>query len=292
MIHARWGDSGAFGFNCNAQDFNVKWLKILLAVAALLLLAFGVFVWATRPDAGPGKVVVPAKTPFTKGSYFAFAQPWGGEMVTVLKPWSPHADSFVVDLDRFPANTTFHWRWPPVSAGFGPGVWGYDAVMYGNYDGGEPERPLPQIRMRDLRELRQRFAWTMENRFGDGNVLTEFYLRSSTTDVNAKVIEVGWFLHMPASTRAFFERSAPVGVFVDAQKRRWMVRMAEKFCMFAPEKSEDLRSGTLDMLPALEWLRQKGKISGDEWMSGLAIGVEPVRGLGSLSVDQWSVTMR
>ena len=270
----------------------MKWLRLLLAILALALVVTGMFLWVTRPTPGTGQIVLPAKTPFTKGSYFAFAMPWGGEMVAVLKPWSPHADSIVVDLDRFPAQTKVHWRWPPVNAGFGPGVWGYNAVMYGNYDGGEPERPIAPVRMRDLRELRQSFGWTIDNRLGDGNVLTEFYLRSSTTDVHAKVIEIGWFFHMPDSTRAFFDGSAPVGVFVDAQKRRWMVRMADKFCMFAPEKPGDLRAGTLDMLPPLEWLRQKGKITGDEWMSGLAIGVEPVRGLGSLSIERWSVTMR
>jgi len=270
----------------------VKILRLLLGALVVALLAFGLFAFATRPSAGAGQLVVPAKTPFTKGHYFAFAQPWGGEMVTVLKPWAPHADAMVVDIARFPANTSFHWRWPPVSAGFGPGVWGYDAVMYGNYDGGEPEQPVPPIRMRDLRELRQRFAWTINNSFGDGNVLTEFYLRASPTDVHAKVIEVGWFLHMPASTRAYFERSAPIGVFADAQGRRWMVRMAENFCMIAPERPEDLRAGTLDMLPMLQWLRQKGKITGNEWMSGLAIGVEPVRGVGKLTVDRWDVVMR
>lgn len=270
----------------------MKLVKVLLAAAALMLAAFGIFVWATRPASGTGQIVLPAKTPFTKGSFFAFAQPWGGEMVTVLKPWAPHADSLVIDLDRFPQNTKIHWRWPPVHAGFGPGVWGYNAVMFGNYDGGEPEQPVAPIRMRDLRELRQSFAWTIDTRLGDGNVLTEFYLRANTTDVNAKVIEVGWFFHMPKSSRDFFDRSALIGTFVDAQQRRWTVRMAEDFCMIAPETPGDLRAGTLDMLPFLQWLRQKGKITGNEWMSGLALGVEPVRGLGSLSVDRWSVTMR
>jgi hypothetical protein len=292
LIAAAHGCSDPGNLGAQRTGFAVKVLRILLGLLVVALLAFGVFVVATRPSAGPGQVVVSAKTPFTKDRYFAFAQPWGGEEVTVLKPWAPHADAIVVDLARFPADTSFHWRWPPVSAGFGPGVWGYDAVMYGNYDGGEPETAVPPIRVRDLRALRQRFAWTIDNGWGDGNVLTEFYLRSSPTDVHAKVIEIGWFFHLPASTRAYFDRAAPIGTFVDAQGRRWSARMAEKFLMIAPEQPQDLPAGTLDMLPFLRWLQQKGKITGNEWMSGLAIGVEPVRGLGKLTVNRWDVEMR
>jgi hypothetical protein len=270
----------------------MKWVRIAIVVGVVMLLAVGVLLWATRPSGGPGEFVLRAKTPFTKHSYFAYAQPWGGEANFLLKYWAPHADSLRLDLKRFPNNTQIHWRWIPIKAGFGPGVWGYDGVMYGNYDGGIPERPVKPVQVRNLQELHQSFAWTLSNTFGAGNVLTEFYLRSNPADNEAKTLEIGWLLHMPASSRRFFERAEQVGVWVDPQGRRWMVRIEDKFLMIAPEKIEDVRSGTIDMLAALRWLQARNRISGDEWVSGVGFGVEPVSGFGKLTIDRWSIIMR
>ncbi|WBH15335.1 hypothetical protein [Sphingomonas radiodurans] len=268
-------------------------MRIATIAIFVVFLGLALTIWATRPSAGSDQIVLPSKTPFTKGRFFAFAMPWAGETVTILKPWAPHADAVVLNLSEFPNKSVVHWRWPPLVPHFGLGVWGYNAVMYGNYDGGVPEKPVAPIRVRDLKELRQSYSFRLSNRFGDGNVLTEFYLRSSTTNVHAKVIEIGWFFHMPPNTRAYFDSATPVGRYVDEQGRRWMVRIGEKFCMIAPEQPQDLpMTGTLDMLPVLRWLQQKGRISGNEWMSGIALGVEPVSGIGTMSIDRWPVTMR
>jgi hypothetical protein len=270
----------------------MKWVRLALALGVVLLLSLGVLLWATRPSAGAGQLVLPAKTPFTKNAYFAYAQPWGGETHFLLKYWAPHADALRLDLKRFPNNTEVYWRWTPLKASFGPGVWGYDGVMYGDYDGGIPEQPVKPIRVRDLQELRQSFAWTLSDTFGSGNVLTEFYLRSSPTDNEAKTLEIGWLLHMPPRTRKFFDRAKQIGTYVDPQGRKWMVRIEDKFCMFAPETTQDIRSGNIDMLAALGWLRQQGRISGDEWLSGVGFGLEPVSGFGKLTIDRWSIVMR
>lgn len=270
----------------------MKWVRLAVAAGVMLMLGLGVLLWATRPSADAGQLVLPAKTPFTKNSYLAYAQPWGGETHFLLKHWARNADALLIDLKRFPNNTEIHWRWPPLKANFGPGVWGYDSIVYGDYDGGIPEQPVRPIRVRDLRDLRQSFAWTLSDTFGSGNVLTEFYLRSNPDDNESKTLEIGWLLHMPPSTRTFFDRAKEVGVYTDPQGRRWMVRIADKFCMFAPENMEDLRSGAIDMLAALRWLQQKERISGDEWMSGTGFGLEPVSGFGKLTIHRWSIVMR
>jgi hypothetical protein len=71
-----------------------------------------------------------------------------------------------------------------------------------------------------------------------------------------------------------------------------MVRIEDKFLMIAPEKIEDVRSGTIDMLAAVRWLQARNRISGDEWVSGVGFGVEPVSGFGKLTIDRWSIIMR
>lgn len=267
---------------------------ILTAVACLVLLvvAGGVTLWMTGPSPSDDQIVVPAKTPFTKGRYFAYAQPWGGEQVRWTRLWAPRADALAINIARFPADTSINWRWPPLIAANGPGVWGYDHISYGEYDGGPPEEPLPPRRVSDMSALTQDFAWRLETGMGDGNVLTEFYLRSSATDVNAKTLEIGFFLHAPASTRRFHARSRQLGVFIDGVGRRWTVALADKFCMFLPAGEGDVTSGKLDMVPALAWLKRRGLVKGDEWFSGIAIGVEPVRGFGRYHLDRWAVEVK
>ncbi len=267
-------------------------LTSLVAVLFVIAGAIAVTLWLAGPRPDGAQVVVKAKTPFTKGRFFAYAQPWGGEEVAWTRAWAPRADALAIDIARFPAGTSMNWRWPPFIAANGPGVWGYIQVSYGNYDGGPPEVPVPVRRVNAIRELKQAFSWRLESGLGDGNVLTEFYLRSSPTDVNAKTLEIGWFLHAPDSTRKFVRTSRQIGVFTDRDGRRWQVALAEKFCMFLPEKDGDIRQGTLDMLPALAWLKAKGLVKGDEWFSGLAIGVEPVRGIGRYHLDRWQVSLR
>ncbi len=269
-------------------------LVLIVAITAVTLAvgALALVLWLAGPRPTGAQIVVPAKTAFTKGRYFAYAQPWGGEQVAWTRPWARHADALAIDIPRFPANTTMNWRWPPFIASNGPGVWGYIQVSYGDYDGGPPEVPVPPRRVRDIRELKQAFAWRIDNDWGDANVLTEFYLRSSPTDVNAKLLEIGWFLHAPASTRRFVERSRQVGVYTDPAGRRWRVALADKFCMFLPEAEGDIRRGSLDMLAGLAWLQRKGLVRGDEWFSGLAIGAEPVRGIGRYHLEQWKVALR
>jgi hypothetical protein len=259
---------------------------------ALLILLLVIFLWATTPRAAPGQLLVQSKTPFTQGPYFVFSQPWGGETTMLTRPFVRFADATLLNVKAFPRDTVMMWRWPPAAPSNGPGVWGYDQISYGNYDGGEPEQTVPPIRVKALTALSQRFRWSLSNRFGDGNVLTEFYLRSSPTDVNAKTLEIGWFLHAPESTRGFFESSKPVGTYQDGQGRRWTVRISDKFCMFAPERAGDIPSGSLDMLAALRWLTEKKLVTGEEYLWGLAIGVEPVRGTGRLTVHDWQVERR
>jgi len=100
---------------------------------------------------------------------------------------------------------------------------------------------------------------------------------------------VGWFLHAPKSIRRFFDRSALVGTYVDPAGRRWTVRMVDQYCMFAPEAPGDVTVGAIDMLDALRWLKTRGKITGNEWLWGVAIGAEPVTGVGTMTLHDWKV---
>ena len=57
--------------------------------------------------------------------------------------------------------------------------------------------------------------------------------------------------------------------------------------MFIP--AGEVLEGTIDFKAALDFLRSKGRVTGEEWFTGLAFGIEPVAVSGSLQVES-SVT--
>ncbi len=52
----------------------------------------------------------------------------------------------------------------------------------------------------------------------------------------------------------------------------------------------DVLSGTVDFKAALDFLLKKGKLTGEEWFNGVAFGVEPIRGSGSLELRKLDVS--
>ncbi len=264
-------------------------MVIGLVVAVCIL--FGAFFWWTTPAAAPGEIRLAPQTPYAQGPYFAYVQPWGGETWWPTRWWSHHADAMVIDHRYFPADSQIHWRWPPFLPRNDAGVWGYDAVMYGQYDGGMPEKEVPAIQVANIKELSETFEWSLAKGFGDANVLNEFYLFAGKEVGAEKKIEIGFLLHLPPAVRAYYEGRPSIGQYIDEKGRHWTVRMGGTYCMFAPEKPGDVVSGSLDLLAAIRWLESKGKVHGDDWFSGVAIGVEPVRGVGSLTLRHWQVVL-
>jgi hypothetical protein len=124
---------------------------------------------------------------------------------------------------------------------------------------------------------------------GDFNVLTEFFL--TREDAEQKVAEIG-FLPRPARSAVEFANSGEqIGIFQDAEKRQWKVAVqgspAGPYYMFMPAR--EVLSATVDFRAALDFLSGKGRLTGDEWFRGLAFGVEPISGSGSLRLCRLTV---
>lgn len=262
--------------------------SVAAAMLAVVLACVGLF-WATTPSASPGELMLRPSTGFTKGAYFGYIGPWGGLEMRQTRAWSRISDHMVVNLKHFPAKTRITWRWPPIAPPNGVGVWGYNFAAYGNYADTPTEQTIAPVRVRDLNVLRQKFRWSMADRWGEADVLTEFFLRTSATKEAAHRLEVGWFLHTPPQIRTFFEQSKLVGHYRDPSGRQWTVRLFERYCMFAPTVAGDIPEGEINMLDALRWLQARGLVKGDEWLWGLAIGAEPITGMGELTLHHWSV---
>lgn len=265
---------------------RTRWARVAAIVGILVVLIVGAIAFPILTDP---RIRLGDRQSYEKGHYTAFAQPWAGANDRWLKGWSAQADRISVDPAAFPANSEIGWLWPWAPRGVAVGVWGYNFLSFGQYDGGSDEVAITPHRVRDIKQLRQSFDWSRSMSIGDGNVLTEFYLRSNPADSESKLVEIGWFLHTPARTRNFVESGKQIGIFTDSQKRRWRVSMDDTYCTLMPLDGQDVPSGTLDMLEAVRWLQGRGVVPADAWFTGVAIGVEPIWGVGTVQVKRWSV---
>jgi len=246
-----------------------------------------------------GSFVLAAETPrvladqefFTKGSFIAYASPWSTFFGAgkSLKHGVDYADEIVVRPDTFPANVDFSWHWP-LTPPKDVGVYGYHALSFGSYDGGEPETAIRPRQVKMIRTLTERFRFSMARPIGDFNVLSEFFL-TKTPGTEDKIGEIGFFLHASKSAVEFADAGEQLGSFTDANGRIWKVGKQPAphgpYYMFIP--AGDVLEGAIDFKAALDFLRVKGAVTGEEWFNGLAFGIEPVTGSGSLHVESFSV---
>lgn len=231
---------------------------------------------------GEVATILPDRTAFTRGSFLAFASPQaaGG------------SDSISVRSSAFPNGTTINWAWPSTPCA---GVCGYMEVTYGNYDSGVPQTPVTSRQAKNITTLTEEFNLSTAGDTTQFNVLDEFYLTSTQGDANTKVIEIGWFLNASASAVSYFNSVTQLGTYTDAYGRVWKVAQdptggsAGNYVMQMLANGSPLLVGAIDKKAALAFLTSQGKITGNEWFNGMAIGIEPVSGTGSMQVARWTV---
>lgn len=254
------------------------------------------FLWmAVSATLAAGKpVVLGDKEFFTKGSFIAYAAPWSTDegANAGLKHGVDFLDEIAFEPKGFPQEVEFTWHWPLAPAKES-GVYGYNAVSYGSYDGGVPETPVEPRQVKGIHALAETFGFEMARPAGDFNVLTEFFLTKEKGG-EEKVAEIGFFLHASESAVRFAEDGGAVGTFTDPARRVWKVSVqpapAGPYYMFLP--AEDVLAGTIDFKAALDFLKAQGKLTGAEWFNGLAFGIEPVAGSGSLRLRHLAVSYR
>ena len=103
-----------------------KWVKIgagVLGIVAVVLAA--IFVLATQPFRDDPRLELPPRQTYTRGQYYSYVAPWGGETSILTRKWSAHADKMWIDLHSYPNNTRIDWRWPPFSPRNGVGAVSY-----------------------------------------------------------------------------------------------------------------------------------------------------------------------
>lgn len=266
--------------------------RVRLGAMASALIGFA---WVAAPSFAIAEtpVILADKEFYTKGNYIAYAAPWStySGAGAALKQGVDFVDEIAVQPDAFPANVEFSWHWPLTPAK-STGVYGYNALSFGSYDGGVPQSPIAPRQVKEIGTLAETFCFEMARPVGDFNVLTEFFLTKKAG--GEKVAEIGCFLRAAKSAIAFANAGEQLGTYTDASGRAWKVAVqsapAGPYYMFIP--TAPVLSGSFDFKAALDFLRAKGRLTGEEWFNGLAFGVEPVAGSGSLRVRSLSVVYK
>ena len=271
----------------------MKWISPRAFTRSLKLtaLAFVLPLGWTHADEPPR--ILADKEFFTKGSYIAFAGPWSVDIPNgeTLKHEVDFVDQIAVRPGTFPANSDLSWHWP-LKGPTHTGVYGYNSLSFGSYYGGAAEKPIPAKQVKDIGVLTEDFRFTMPLCLGEHNVLTEFFL-AEKADGEKKIAEIGFFLHAGKSAMPYADAGEQLGIWKDAANRGWKVAKQAgpqgPYFMFIPVGAGDVLEGTIDFKAALEFLRGKKLVTGEEWFTGLALGIEPMRGSGSVHVESFAV---
>ncbi len=248
----------------------------------------------TLAEEGGAPRVLADREFYTQGRYIAYASPWSVDVEggPKLAHGVDFADEMTVRPAEFPGSVEIAWHWPLVAPKH-TGVYGYHAVSYGSFHGGVPETPAAPRRVKDIATLSETFSLSFARGIGEFNVLTEFFLAGDPSG-EPKAAEVGFFLHAAKSAIPFAESGEPVGAYTDATGRAWNVTKQpaphSPFHMFLPANREDVLTGVIDFKAALDFLQSQGQITGEEWFTGLALGIEPVSGSSTLKLEDFSVS--
>lgn len=231
---------------------------------------------------------------YTAGPYGAFPAMWYKGIDPTFNEGDEFTCSIVLEPEDFPSNVEINWSvpgTPPASAG----VYGYLAVYLGNYDGGRPPTATTPWQVGNLTSFTETFALTIPASGTNFIVLNEFYLTNASGAENDKAFEIAHWLHAPSATIAYFDAATQIGTFTDPQSRVWDVAnfgpnpMGADYIVFLLDSRANLLSGTIDKKAALDWLVTQGVIQNHLWINGTAIGIEPVTGSGSATLNSYSV---
>lgn len=238
------------------------------------------------------RVVLPDNKNYTIGNYNAYAAPWCALRNKSLVVGKDLSTTISLLPSQFPNDIEISAKTPDANPhDYGCGVYGYHHVHFGNYSGPLPKGKFEGMQIKSLKKLIVDFAYRDLGSTGEYNVLNEYFLTTEKDRQDLRVMEIGYFFHPSKSAISFAKTGGNLGRYDDPQGRAWSVYQAGQFVMLMPADGKDLVAGTVDMGHFLQHLVAKGKLTGNEWFNGAAMGIEPVRGNSSIKIEHWSVTM-
>lgn len=235
--------------------------------------------------------------PYAGGSYQAYAGMWSlyqDDTMGLGRKAVENVDfvsSIEVNGASFPRESVIKWSVPEVPSPV-TGVYGYLQLTYGSVFGGFVPKAVQPAQLRDIETL-DLFVQFDRSGAGSYNILNEAFLLDDPRDPSSTVLEVGVLMHVSASGRSYFQLAEQLGIYTDAQGRTWDVAVDPTaphgpFVMFVPTQPWG-DGGTVDWAGLFDFVADQGLASGNEWFTGISLGVEPVSGGGQLAFSQFDI---
>lgn len=238
--------------------------------------------------------------PFGQGAYHAYAGMWSLDLDNTLGlgrkavEGRDYVSSITLDKATFPRRSTIDWRVPSKVSEVA-GVYGYLQLAFGDYSGSRVPTPVKPAQVRDIERLdvALTYSYSGDHRF---NFLNELYLLADPADKSSALFEVGVFARASDEMLDYFHGGEQVGTYLDEEGRVWNVAIRgsepkARFIMLIPADGNDIE-GEFDWGGIFGFLREQKLLDGNEWFTGIAVGVEPVAGAGSLRLDTFEVDYR
>ncbi|HEX7855806.1 MAG TPA: hypothetical protein VF503_19145 [Sphingobium sp.] len=265
-------------------------------IALLLLLGA-----ATAPPSSPkgahspsprSEVTIQSDQPYVQDRYAAMPGPWSRYLDPSNKVLS---DSILIRKASFPRNTFMRWEFPDHPAT--TGVYGYNYVAYGQYWNLKPPVTVEPRRLKDIKALTFQPSVRTAGDDADFNVLAEFFTTRKAGDIDSRTAEIGWLLHAPPATWTYIRSGKQIGTYKDRYGARWLVAShkdgaAGLYIKFVPKDGSTRLHARVDALGSIRWLAAKGEIDPSFYFNGVAVGVEPLKGGGSATIDRFDVAYR
>lgn len=245
-----------------------------------------------RPDLGDqGTLITGNFKAHVSTPWQAYTGMWG--------VWIPANDQMVATSSMrvypsFPAGTVFNWDVSQRDPDW-TGVVGFLHMSHGNFD--DSAGGFTPVRASATAGLTLTAQWSQTGDTSSG-LLAECWLTTAahpTGPMEDKTHEVAFMPRVPAHAASWLATLPVVGSgFTDTNGAEWLVREAVSgagafpyLIAYRPGYAD--RQGALPFGDLLAYLISQGKITGQEWVNGLAFGVEPYAGAGSLTVSSISV---
>jgi hypothetical protein len=234
-------------------------------------------------------VIVKDHQAYRWGSYLAYIAPFNKG---ALRFGRDYTESIDIAVGRFPNATVFKWDWPDVPCPLG--VYGFNAIDYGNYYNTVVSVPIAPRQVGQIHTLRATHNASFMGMLHGYDVIDNFFLTTRAGDHRTNAFEIEVFLHTPAYSVQFVRHSVRVGTF-EGSGRRWVVAVARSQAgpipdiLFMPEDEADVAAGTIDLKAMLDYLVGIHLVPATLFFNGMALGVEPQRGSGSMTLNTFSV---
>jgi len=226
------------------------------------------------------------------GTYSAENSTWN---VGNLVNGTDFTESVTLDDPNSPnINTTISWNFPNTPAS--GNVYSYPAVHYGDFVYGPTNDVVTEQQVNDIKTLTLSQNVSLSGQTDQYDAIYDGFLTSAPGFGRSSALthEIEVYVHTPSYTRGWIE-SLPQQSFTDSQGMHWIIAVGgpggsgQNQIVFAPANFQDLTNHTIDLKGLLQAAAADGVISGNEYFNGIAFGIEPRQGSGSMTINSFSV---